>query len=264
MQGNWNSERETAVIAAKAAGNILLAKFGRAVVRMKGRNDPVSDADVAAQVEIEQAIRRRFPNDGFLGEESAARDDKAIARTWIVDPIDGTINYVHGFPFFAVSICLAVDGDPKVGVIFDPLHGELFVAAAGQGATCNQRPLQVSKAASIGEAMVVVGLPSDFQKQPYALPMFERVSVQCESVRRLGSAALAMAYVAAGRCDAFYSTQIQSWDVAAGVVLVREAGGAIGSIGGGTFRCDDCNNIVATNGLLHAELDAFLTARDAG
>lgn len=252
--GSWTSEREVAIGAARSAGKIVIERFGQAAVRMKGHNDPVTDADVAAQREIERIVRRSFPSDGFLGEEDQTGSRVSQERRWIVDPIDGTINYVHGFPFFAVSIGFEIAGEVKVGVIFDPVHNELFCATRGAGATCNHQALRVSAAANAEDAMVVAGLPSNFNAQPDALPMFGRVTRACRSIRRLGSAALALGYLAAGRVDGFYSNQIRSWDVAAGIALVREAGGTVTDLFGKELDSENCTNLLATNGLIHAEL----------
>lgn len=232
----WRSEREAAEQAGRVAGQILLDRLGKAAVRMKGPNDPVTEADHAAQDAIYRCLRQRFPADHFLGEEDAQRVRPPGGRCWIVDPLDGTTNYIHGLPLFCVSIGLEVDGRLVVGVVFDPMRGELFSAAEGAGAAESGAALHVSAAVRLSEALVSVGLPTDLDRHSSVFPLFEETSRRCQSVRRLGSAALSLAYVAAGRIDAFWAHQLNCWDAAAGVVLVREAGGQVTNFPGAPYN----------------------------
>lgn len=250
----WSREREAAIRAARRGGEVLAHWAGKVTPRLKGFNDFVTEADLAVQSTLRELILREFPSDDFLGEEEPA-DAAAMRRPrrWIVDPIDGTTNFVHGFPFYCISIGLEVAGELVVGVILDPNRRECFSAAKGQGALCNSMTLTTSARPKLSEAMINVGLPADPQKHPESVTTMARLSMRSRSLRRMGSAALAMAYVAAGRIDAFVSHVIQPWDVAAGVVLVRESGGLVSN-----FRSRHYDpyipNILATNGLLHEEL----------
>jgi myo-inositol-1(or 4)-monophosphatase len=228
--------------------------IGKFTTRSKGQNDLVTEADLAVQLAIKETIQRRFPKDDFLGEEdSADLASLQSARRWIVDPIDGTTNFVHGFPFYGTSIALEVEGRIVVGVIFDPSKKEMFVAVEGQGATCNGQRLNVSSSPRLAEALVCIGLPAVPEKHPETIAGMVRLTARTRSVRRMGSAALSMAYVAAGRSDGFYSHIIQPWDVAAGVLLVREAGGKVTNLW--SDRYDLYNrSVLASNGLVHDEV----------
>ncbi|MBY0589027.1 inositol monophosphatase [bacterium] len=260
MKSTWESERETALQAARRAGEVMTGWMGRFTTRSKGQNDLVTEADLAVQVAIKETIARRFPDDDFLGEEDATDVAKLrSARRWIVDPIDGTTNFVHGFPFFGTSIALEVAGEIVVGVIFDPSKKETFLAVKGQGSACNGNRLQVSSSPRLAEGLICVGLPAVPAHHPETISGMVRMTARTRSVRRMGSAALSMAYVAAGRSDGFYSHIIQPWDVAAGVLLVQEAGGKVTNFG--SDRYDLYNrSLLATNGLLHEEVARELSA----
>jgi myo-inositol-1(or 4)-monophosphatase len=260
VKSTWDSERETALQAARRAGEVMADWIGRFTTRSKGQNDLVTEADLAVQVAIKETIARRFPQDDFLGEEDSTDVSKLVnARRWIVDPIDGTTNFVHGFPYFGTSIALEVDGELVVGVIYDPSKKEMFLGVAGQGATCNGKRLQVSASPRLSEGLVCVGLPAVPDHHPETIAGMVRLTSRTRSVRRMGSAALSMAYVAAGRSDGFYSHIIQPWDVAAGVVLVKEAGGKVTNLG--AERYDLYNrSVLATNGLVHEEVGRELAA----
>jgi myo-inositol-1(or 4)-monophosphatase len=250
-------ERDVAVQAAKAAGRVLLDWQGRFSVSKKGVNDVVTEADHAAQEAIRQMLERHFPQDGFVGEEAGADLRLDAARRWVVDPLDGTTNYVHGFPFFCTSIALEAGGKPVVGVIFDPVRQECFAAAEGLGAECNGAPLRTSKTVDLHDALLFGGLPADMRTNRKPLEVFLALGAKGYSVRRLGSAALALAYVAAGRAEAFFAHKVEAWDVAAGAALVQEAGGQTTHVDGSPYRTSR-GDILADNGLLHAEMLAEL------
>jgi myo-inositol-1(or 4)-monophosphatase len=195
-------------------------------------------------------LARRFPRDDFLGEESTA-EPRRSQRRWIVDPLDGTTNYVHGFPFFCTAVAFESEGQFVAGAICDPLRNECFSGAIGQGADCNGAPLAVSTIDAIDDAVLCAGFPADLRTNREPIDCFGRFAERSFAVRRLGSAALAAAYVAAGRADAFWAHRVSPWDVAAGAVLVREAGGVASHFDGRPYA-DDGPDLLASNGLLHA------------
>jgi len=198
-------------------------------------------------------LAERFPGHGFVGEEEGASRDRPgpdAPPTWIVDPLDGTTNYVHDFPFYCVSIGLQIDGELVVGAVLDPRHQELFSAAKGHGAWLNGRRLQTSRARTLDEALMATGFPPDLRGQEKALDWWRYFSLRTRSLRRTGSTALNLAYVAAGRFDAYWGFDNHAWDVAAGFVLVAEAGGVVTRADGSAadpFAPDS----VASNGPLH-------------
>lgn len=257
----WASEREAALQAARRGGEVLDQWAGRFTASLKGRNDLVTEADLAAQKSIRDFLLRRFPGDDFLGEEEP-QDPQSLLRPrrWIVDPIDGTANFVHGFPFYCVSVGLEVEGELVVGVVFDPVRQEAFSAAKGQGSLCKSSPLRVSERPKLSESLINVGLPAVPEQHPESIATMTHLIGLARSMRRMGSAALALAYVAAGRIDAFVSPVIQPWDVAAGVVLVRESGGRVTNLHSQQYN-PYVPNILATNGLLHEELQRELPIR---
>ena len=196
----------------------------------------------------------------MLAEEDGVEPDPANPWRWIVDPLDGTINFAHGFPFWCVSIALEHRGELVVGVIHEPLTGRTFAAAKGQGADLDGRPMAVSSASGLRESLISAGMPTSFEADARRqLALMGRLSVGTHSVRRTGSTALNLAYVAAGGLDVYYSTSIYPWDVAAGVVLVREAGGHVTAIDGGPYDMY-ANQILATNAKVHAEVVATIAA----
>lgn len=252
----WSRELAAAAAAARGGAEALKGRLGRATASLKGPNDLVTDADFAVQEAIRTSLLRRFPSDEFHGEEDPASEaSPARTRRWIVDPIDGTANFVHGFPFYCISIALEAEGELVVGVVLDPTRGELFSAARGQGALCNAAPLRVSGNGKLSESLVNVGLPAVPEDHPQSIQTMVRLCCRARAVRRMGSAALALAYVAAGRMDAFVSDVNRPWDVAAGVVLIREAGGRATNFHIGRYN-HYRPDILATNGLLHDEIDA--------
>jgi myo-inositol-1(or 4)-monophosphatase len=228
-------------------------------VRHKSAFDIVTDVDVASEREVASILLAAFPSHTILGEEGGARTGSDPRCRWIVDPLDGTTNYAHGFPFFCVSIGLEVDGQLTLGVVYAPSLDELFVAEAGHGATVNDRPIRVSSTSEVPQALLATGFPYDRAEFPRALKSFETLSLQSQAVRRAGSAVLDLCYVACGRLDGYWEHHVKPWDLAAGTVMVREAGGVVTSTNGSTFSVDG-GQVLATNGRLHPSLAATLAS----
>jgi myo-inositol-1(or 4)-monophosphatase len=248
--------------AARRGAAVLEEWRHRFSVREKARFDLVTDADLGSQVAIRTFLAERFPGHAFLGEEeggSKARPGPDAPPTWIVDPLDGTTNYVHDCPLYCVSIGLQVEGEMVVGVVLDPSRDELFAAAKGRGAWLGERRLQTSRAARLDEALLATGFPPDLSGQEKMLDWFRFFSLRTRSLRRTGSTALNLAYVAAGRFDGYWGFDNHVWDVAGGVVLVREAGGLLSGLDGGPY--DPFGpDALASNGPMHtALLEGFRT-----
>ena len=250
---NWTQQSEVAEQAARRAGAILLEMAGKVSVREKGRGDLVTSADLAAQELIRSTLLEAFPSSGFLGEESREFPDPTAESRWIVDPLDGTSNYVHGVEFFAVSIGLEHRGELVVGVIYDPSANRCFKATAGGGAFLDGMPIRVSSVNSLRESLLVTGFPPGMRGRDDLLRLFQEFCSESHSVRRLGSAALDLAYVAAGRFDGFYAPNLHAWDAAAGVLIVREAGGHVTNLDGSDYNLYT-PDILATNGHIHAAM----------
>src|SRR5262249_15741091 len=245
--------RDAACEAARRVAAVLEDWRSRFQVREKGRFDLVTDADLASQAAIRTYLQGRFPGHAFLGEEDpspSARPGPDAPPTWIVDPLDGTTNYVHDCPLYCVSIGLQVEGELVVGVVLDPARNELFVAAKGQGAWLGDRRLQTSQAASLDETLLATGFPPDMPGPERTLEWWRSFSLRSRSLRRTGSTALNLAYVAAGRFDGSWAFDNHAWDVAAGVVLVREAGGVVTNVDGSPFDPYTPDGL-ASNGPLH-------------
>lgn len=243
--------------AARAAGRVLEEWAEKFTVSEKGPADLVTEADVAAQKVIHERLVTRFPTHGFLGEESLTHAGSSEYR-WIIDPLDGTSNYVHRFPFYAVSIGLERAGELLVGVVYDPNRDEMFSAIRGQGATANGRPLCVTRRTRVADCLLIASFPPGATATHPAIQRFLKVLPIAQSVQRSGSAAMNLAYVAAGRLDGFWSQSLKPWDMAAGALLVTEAGGRITRGDGGPF---DVNypDMLATNGTaMHDELATLL------
>ncbi len=245
--------------AARLGGQVLRSWSSRFTVREKSRSNLVTEADLASQTAIVELLRSRFPHHGLLGEEDLGHDQPPADYRWIIDPLDGTTNYVHGFPYFAVSIGLEHQGEMIAGVVYDPVHDELFAAGRGQGATLNRRPIHISAVPELCQALVVASLPVATSSEEDAVRRFLRVLPAAQTVQRTGSAALNLAYVAAGRADGFWSSSLKPWDMAAGVLLVTEAGGQVTKIQGDPFELYQ-SNLLATNGAgIHGELCNLLS-----
>ncbi len=262
----------TAKEAALRAAAVLEDWRPKFQVRQKGRFDLVTDADVASQKTIRDCLLQRFPGHEFLGEEDASQNPSLALRagarpgadlppTWIVDPIDGTTNYVHDCPLYCISIGLQIAGVLEVGVVYDPSRREMFAAASGLGAWLGERRLQTSSTKSLEEALVATGFAANLSGNEESLDWWRHFSFKVQSLRRLGSAALNLAYVAAGRFDAFYAFDNHVWDVAGGAVLVREAGGTLTNIDGSAYD-PYTPDVLAGNASLHRVLlDHFLRGR---
>ncbi|MCS6977095.1 MAG: inositol monophosphatase [Gemmatales bacterium] len=248
----------TAQQAARRGAEVLDAWRRRISVREKGRFDLVTEADLASQEAIRQTLAREFPDFAFLGEEGGSVG-QAGQPTWIVDPLDGTTNYVHQVPFYAVSIALAVEGEILVGVILDPCRNEMFHGARGMGAWLGSDPLRTTNADSLEEALISTGFPPDLRGKEYVLESWRKLSLKARSLRRTGSTALNLAYVAAGRNDGFWTHHAFAWDCAAGALLVREAGGVVSHLDGTPYDLHRCE-IVSSNGPLHPALLAELAS----
>lgn len=221
--------------AARAGGEVLLDFQDRAVGREKGPRDLVSEADLASQQKIRAILQAEYPEYDFLGEEDdpTAQPTGNSAYRWIVDPLDGTLNYLHRLQTFAVVIALEHAGDVVAGVVYDPVMNECFTAEKGRGAWLNGRPLQPSQVETAELALVAASFSTVVTPGSYEVTRFLEALYRCQGIRRLGSAALNLSYVAAGRLDAYWATSVKIWDVAAGVLIVREAGGLVTHIEGG-------------------------------
>ena len=257
---NVTSELEAVLSAAKDAGEVLRKGFGRQhSVRYKGEVDLVTEVDEQAEQVIREILLGAFPAYGMLAEEGGALVGVEDAR-WIVDPLDGTINYAHEMPIFCVSIALQRAGEVVLGVVHDPMHEETFVAERSRSATLNGEPIRVSDTEELIQALIATGLPYDRPKMPEALDLFGRFAAITRGMRRLGSTALDLCYVAAGRLDGYYERGIWAWDIAAGGLILEEAGGKVTDYQGGMLDLEG-RQIVASNGTLHAAITK-LTGED--
>jgi len=248
-----------AVRAARSAGEIIIRSLNRLeslTITSKGRNDFVSEIDRSAEQEIIKLIRRHYPNHAFLAEESGRAGDSETV--WIIDPLDGTTNFLHGFPIFAVSIACQQRGRLEHGVVYDPISQELFTASRGAGAHLDNRRIRVSKQRGLEGALISTGFPyrANARFMDSYLGMLRAVMEQTAGVRRPGAASLDLAYVAAGRTDAFWEIGLSPWDTAAGTVLIQEAGGRIGTLTGGEYRQN--GNVLAGTPKVYAALIELL------
>lgn len=226
-----------ALRAARRAGQIIVRAMDRVdtlAVQEKQKNDLVSDVDRAAETAIIESLQKTYPDHAFLGEESGLQGPRDADHVWIIDPLDGTTNYLYGIPHFCVSLACRVRGRLEHGVVLDPLRDEAFVASRGHGAQLNGRRIRVSQRKQLDTAVVGTGIPAgavDSHLEPY-MAMLESMTRRTRALRRSGSAALDLAYVAAGRLDAFWEPGLKPWDIAAGALLVTEAGGLTGDFTG--------------------------------
>jgi len=236
-----------AVRAARRAGEIIvrsLVRLESLEVTSKGRNDYVSEIDRAAEREIIDIVRKHYPEHAFLAEESGRSGESETL--WIIDPLDGTTNFLHGFPVFAVSIAVQQRGRLEVAAIYDPMRQEIFTATRGAGAHLENRRMRVSKQRSLEGALLATGFPHRQADETYAgeyFSMLRALAARTAGIRRPGSAALDLAYVAAGRVDGFWELGLKAWDTAAGTLMIREAGGRVGTLGGAEYALGP--NIVA-------------------
>jgi myo-inositol-1(or 4)-monophosphatase len=252
---------DIATEAALAAGAILqgyLGKLEDAIIEKRRPGDLVTAADKASEELILELLRSHFPQHSILAEESGKLGNQENEYLWAIDPLDGTTNYAHQYPFFAVSIGLLINGVPKVGVIYDPFHNELFRAAAGLGATRNRQPIKVSVTSELSKSLLVTGFAYDRRETPdnnYA--EFSHLTHLTQGVRRSGSASLDLAYVACGRVDGYWERGLSPWDIAAGIILVQEAGGKITAYDGTSVKIES-GRVLATNGYIHDSLSSEL------
>ena len=239
---------------AGEAGEILLANFRqRHQIRYKGRFDLVTEADTASEALIIQKIRTHYPNHEIVTEESGLFP--GTQGTWYIDPLDGTINYAHGLPMFAVSMAYSEHGQTCLAVVYDPIRGEFFSAERGQGAYLNDERIQVSEAASLTDSLLVTGFPYNAWETPRNnLDNYGRFARLTQGVRRLGSAALDLCYVAAGRLDGYWELEIKAWDIAAGTLIVEEAGGRVTDMDGNPDYFQPPYSIIAAPAPLHAKM----------
>lgn len=224
---------QVAVDVAQVAGKILAEKFEQPrTVEFKGGIDLVTDADKASEAAILTLLQKAYPSHDILAEESGAHSRQSEFR-WLVDPLDGTSNYAHGVPHFSVSIGVEGPSGLLAGVVFDPMRKELFAAAQGEGATLNGRRITASSTTSLGRSLLCTGFPYDVHQRPEAsVGLFSKLILKAQGIRRFGSAALDLAYVACGRFDGYFEFSLKPWDLAAGALLVQEAGGGLSSIDG--------------------------------
>ena len=251
--------RDVALQAARRAGPLLVRYMGRpsTVETKSSAIDLVTEVDRASEQMLHRAIHRHFPDHGFQGEERT-RTNPAAPYQWIVDPLDGTMNFVHGVPAFAISIGLLHRGRPVMGVIYDPTRREAFTAIKGQGAYLNGTRIHASRIRRIGESLLSTGFSSRFRDNPTPfLKWFTAFQLRAQAVRRVGSTAISLAYVACGRQDGFYEQDLSPWDIAAGILLVQEAGGRVTNFHGRPPKLEE-GQLVASNGWLHRQMLTLL------
>ncbi len=245
-----------AIQTARDAGHVLLEKFGRITsVTKKGDINLVTEADLASEALIIERIRSYHPRHAVLAEESgeAVVSGSDTSWKWIIDPLDGTTNYAHGYPCFCVTIALEHDGEIVLGVTFDPTRDELFAAEKGNGASLNNRPISVSTETELADSLIVTGFPYNFREKPHFERSFTEFLLRSRGVRRDGSAAIDMAYVACGRFEGFWEEGLHAWDVAAGKLLIEEAGGMVTYYDGSQFSIYS-PPICASNGHIHEQM----------
>ena len=251
-----------AIDTARDAGRVLLEKFGQAglSVSKKGDINLVTEADLASEALIIERIKSHFPKHSVLAEESGQTVvvDGASEWKWIIDPLDGTTNFAHGYPCFCVTLALEHDDEIVLGVTYDPTRDELFAAERGRGASLNNKPIRVSSTEQLSEALVVTGFPYDFKNRQNFARHLNEFMLSSRGVRRDGSAAIDMAYVACGRFDGFWEEGLNPWDMAAGVLLIEEAGGYVTTYNNGKFSIYQ-PPILASNGLIHSQMAEVLS-----
>jgi myo-inositol-1(or 4)-monophosphatase len=248
----------TAIEAVVRAGEMQMARFGSAVrIDKKGTIDLVTEVDVEVERMFRALIAERFPDHDVLAEEMGQTGGGARHR-WVFDPLDGTTNYAHGLPIFCSTLALEIDGEPTVGAVFDPNRRELFTAERGVGAWMNGEPLEVSTSAHLIDSLLVTGFPYDVRDRiDDILALFGGFLKRARAVRRLGSAAIDLCWVAAGRMDGFWEMNLKAWDTMAGALIVQEAGGTVTALDGGAWKAAD-GNVLASNGHIHEEMVAVI------
>ncbi len=257
MKKELKKREEVATLAAMRAGRIQRKFYeGPLDVMRKGEVDLLTQVDLRSQEVILKTLRKAFPQDAFLAEENQEGHHASLkGPIWVIDPLDGTTNYAHGFPFFAVSIAFREHGTTQFGLIYQPLLRELFIAHRGRGATRNGKPIHVSRSPKVAESLLATGFPYDRRISPRNnLDLFHHFELAALCVRRAGAAALDLAYVAAGRLDGFWEPKLSAWDVAAGILMVQEAGGRVTDYRGKLVRDLWGGEVVASNGRIHREM----------
>lgn len=245
--------RDAAIEMAREAGAVVREGYGRIhAPERKGRIDLVTEYDRRSEAVLLARLRERWPDHAVLAEESGAHAGSRVK--WYVDPLDGTTNFAHNYPFFGVSVGVEVDGVLAAGAVYDPVRDEMFAGARGEGATRNGAPIHVSANTTLEDALLVTGFPYDVREHPERhVPLFQAFLVRAQGIRRDGSAALNLCYLAMGRFDGFWEGNLSPWDLAAGVLIVQEAGGVVTDYAGGPLRLDG-RQIVAANPTLHATM----------
>lgn len=242
-----------AATCARDAGLVLMEKLGRARVTHKGAIDLITEADLASEKLIVERIRNAYPKHEILAEESGLSTHASSEHRWIIDPLDGTTNYAHGYPCFSVSIALEINREVVLGIVYDPTRDEMFAAEKGRGATLNNRAIRVSATRELDKSLLVTGFPYDVRTRPDFAREFILFMQHAQAVRRDGSAALDLAYTACGRFDGFWEEGLKAWDCAAGLLLVEEAGGRITKYDGSPIDIYT-PPFLATNGFIHDEM----------
>ncbi len=250
-------ELKCAIHAAISAGNMIKSRVGKKqIIRYKGAINIVTDTDIKAEKLIIKILKKEFPQYSFLAEESQCRD--ILADRWIIDPLDGTTNFAHGFPFFCVSIALEKSQEIKLGVVYDPMRQELFTAIKGKGAYLNKKKIRVSKVNKLSRSFLATGFSYDFKnKKDNNIDNFSKFLMASMAVRRAGSAALDLCYVACGRFDGFWEMDLNPWDTAAASLIIQEAGGKISQFDGSLFS-NYKKNMLSSNALIHGQMVKIL------
>ncbi|MDH3454831.1 MAG: inositol monophosphatase [Desulfuromonadales bacterium] len=250
--------KDLLINAVRQAGTLLMEKFERGIlVEYKGKHDLVTEADRQSEALIVKLIRDQFPDHDILAEESDYGHSRSACR-WIIDPLDGTTNYAHGFPWFAVSVALEINGRLELGAVYNPYVGDLYFAERGAGAFLNDRPLQVSTIGTLERSLLATGFAYNHKAcKANNYDFFIRFQKASQACRRPGAASLDLACVAAGRFDGFWEMNLKPWDLAAGILLIEEAGGQVSDFDGRSMTLDSLE-CLASNGLVHAEMQVIL------
>lgn len=252
---------QTAIEAAHKAGKVIAESYPTEHrVTVKGYRDIVTEVDTAAEAIVIELINERFPGHAILSEEAGGAEIGA-GITWVIDPLDGTTNYAHRVPLFCTSVGVLEDGEPLAGAIYDPLRDQTFAVERGKGATLNGAPVRASQASPLSQTGIALDWGHSDEVRAQTLKLLSKVAPRCGTVRALGSAALALAYVAAGWLDGYFNLALKSWDTAAGTLLIAEAGGRCTTLDGTPYRVGT-SGCLATNRLIHNEMLSILHATD--